>query len=348
MRKPVSVPWLLAVLLAVFAGHQLARGEPRLSGSLLKSGELDRAAVDDYLNGVLAQLQDPAQRQNAHQVRHELVYRHLRKAGRAENSELIEYFNGQLLEKLPPLANSDAPLFTRVQAALILGDLDRRSVSLNGRTPPVPEPRALPVLLDLLSHADQPAAIRIAALRGIDRHCRFGIPGEELRAMTLDRLLSVGTAVSGNPQDAGWLLVHLCAAVGHLGEPGKQGEATVWLHKLAADSMRPLPHRLHALRAIGYLKLGGRNATGTLSLDQLVAEVAARAANPNLTAEQVAMLLTALQGPDTETRSPGVQGVFGAGRGIASAVQEHALKNRVLLLTRKLQARLAAETERSD
>ncbi|MEK6233514.1 MAG: hypothetical protein N2C14_02285, partial [Planctomycetales bacterium] len=149
---------------------------------ILKVGTLaNQEVLDRYIKWHIAAMTQKKHFPELQALRANLRYRVLQPAGRADDPSVLRYLNGMILTDMRSLTSSDYHPYTRVNAALLIGELNEKEAPSSGRTPPVPWSSSLEAVLTLLIEVGQLEAVKAASLRGVDRHCRFGIRDEALK-----------------------------------------------------------------------------------------------------------------------------------------------------------------------
>ena len=164
------------------------------------------------------------------------------------------------MEFFTQLAKGNYHPAVRVNAALILGDLNEREApSVNEM--PVPLPAALPVLVELLNDPAQIDAVKVVALRGIIRHATLGIADANVRdTQVVPALLALATAKSQpgrSVEGHAWmrmLAIEALGVVGVLGDQGDPDKVPQTLIDVVADEETPVFARCSAARTLGTLR----------------------------------------------------------------------------------------------
>ncbi|NLX94983.1 MAG: hypothetical protein GXY83_02280 [Rhodopirellula sp.] len=251
----------------------------------------------------------------------------------------------------------------RVNATLALGDLYAKEAQ-DVRTPPVPLPAALSLLLELVNSAEPTVldAIRVAALVGLNSHAILGIADQQVVSQqVIPSMLKVATtkvAPGRSAEGHAWIRALACDVLGELRSPGQDGEVAKALAEIAGDSSASFITRSAASRALGKLNYRGVavNATelasqvGKLALDALEAEADREIpdfeqllAEKKGTAATMGMGMPGMEGMMMDPMMMGAPGMPGMG---APPKQEDELKElekeHSLVLRRRLMDRMAA------
>lgn len=150
---------------------------------------------------------------------------------------------GVALEFMTRLSRDDqAEMVVRVNAMLFVGELKGGDQK--------PWPPAAAVLTEAVGDARLPAAVRIAAAAGLDRH--VAAAGAKLAPTvgpTLEKILET-PATNVDPAAAAWLAARCLDMVGKLG-PAASPAAAKTAGTILADASRPLDLRVRAAAALG-------------------------------------------------------------------------------------------------
>lgn len=167
----------------------------------------------------------------------------------------------------------------RVSAVLAIGELNERERPTGGgMQPPVPLPTALPFLLSLLQDANQPDAIRLAALVGVERHCACGIADANLRDQQVIPLLrqlagEKNPPPNRDPKVHEWFRVRAIDALAATRQPGANGENVTLLAGFVADDKETPRVRLAAATALGNLDYSQAQGVAPLTVVQALGKM---------------------------------------------------------------------------
>lgn len=218
------------------------------------------------------------------ELRRDLLLMSLSRAVGPAREQLLSltrtYFNKVVRGNYHPLA--------RHNAALILGYLDSTPEGReNSRTiPPVPDAQSRESLIELLADAEQPDAVKVAALSGLSRHVYIdGMhKAAELRMSAEDRgkvynaLLAVASAsdppAGRSPEGHAWMRRRAMEALGYLGLVDPEGRLLDTLNGILSSQDAPLSLRVAAVRALGELKLPADSKVDPTKLGAKVSFVA--------------------------------------------------------------------------
>ncbi len=231
------------------------------STGAVKAGDDD--ALTDYFS--LYYFPDWTQAKNAGQLpekRHKFCLA-LRKAAGGAAPQFHDRLNSVALEFMNKLAQGNFAPVVRVNAMLLIGDLNATEAVRTG-VQPQPLPEALPVLLKNIDNPKQIDAVKAAALVGVARHVTMS-GGDAAVAAAMLKVLKM--PIPPGQIGDGYAAVQAGAAgvLGQLGVPGDGGANAAALAVLAANAKAPLAARCAAARALGYLNYGSGVKTGDLT-----------------------------------------------------------------------------------
>lgn len=157
---------------------------------------------------------------------------------------------------------SDQPEFVRINAVLLLGDLNEKSANLRDNTPAVPYAAAAEPLLQVVQASDQPTSVKVVAVRGLARILRDGYPSTALRDQVATVLSNELRDSFGKdlPEGQAWYQWRLIDALGMVGSPKTALQQPVAVDALweAMLNENLQPHlRTHAARALSQIDLDG-------------------------------------------------------------------------------------------
>ncbi|MBC7353101.1 MAG: hypothetical protein H5U08_12140 [Thermogutta sp.] len=176
----------------------------------------------------------------------------------------------------------------RVSAVLAIGELNERERPTGGgMQPPTPLPAALPFLLNLIQDANQPDALRLAALVGLERHCACGIPDANTRDQQVIPLLrklagDKNVPAERDPRIHEWFRVRAIDVLAATRQAGANGENVKFLVGFVSDENEAPSVRLAAASALGNLDysqvqgvspLAVVQSLGKMVLDLCVADI---------------------------------------------------------------------------
>lgn len=188
--------------------------------------------------------------------------------------------NSLLLDQLDKIAKGNFAPAVRVNAMLMLGDLNSQESAKPGAAP-IPLPAALVPITRAISDDKQLESVKVAALEGLRRHVDTppGVAeGEARRAMvaSLVKLVAATPSPDRLPIGHDWMRGSASEVLGAIGEAGEKGEIALALGQLAGSSKATLGARRAAARALGrldYAKAAGLDtAPLSIALGQLAVD----------------------------------------------------------------------------
>ncbi len=189
------------------------------------------------------------------------------------DTQVHDKLAGLVLDFMEGLANNQNPAdghaadyapVVRINAVLMIGDLNAQEVFLPGQKP-TPLPAALEVLRKCVENPKQLEAVRVAAMVGILRHVALGIsdttdPRRLVKSM-LD-LLELKAATEGQAVGRAWVLAQAAEVVGLLGTPEENSKFAAGLAAIAGDAGASLDVRCTVARGMKALKLSDAKDPG--------------------------------------------------------------------------------------
>jgi hypothetical protein len=186
---------------------------------------------------------------------------------------------------------------SRYNGMLAIGELNETEQS--GANVAVPYASALPVLLQTLKSGPTDA-LRVAALRGLLRHCKEGkegIASSQTRDTevipTLLELAKSRPPKGRSPDGHAWMRVLAIQALAELGVAGAANVAAVGpsgvidaMVAIVGDPASPLPVRCAAVRALGSIPPGPKAATTPAKLAVLVRQLTADSCDHELSRQK--------------------------------------------------------------
>lgn len=195
------------------------------------------------------------------------IKKELKEAGNVQPPTFHEESRKYLLEKMQQLANDkDVKPIIRINAVLILGDLNSKELPPGGNAVATPWAQVLPVLLNMYrNHPDD--AVRVVAQYGILRHAEGAKSGNlskdmqtQLIGEMLKTLVTKDPPPGRTPDAQIWFRRRAIDVLGAIGVPAHDGDETAVLRALATviatgEDARLLPLRLDAVKAVSRLQL---------------------------------------------------------------------------------------------
>ena len=195
----------------------------------------------------------------------------------AQNTAVHDYLNALVLKAMrymaasPPHPDGEFYPATRVNAMLMVGELNA------DEKVPVPLPEALAeALVPTAADAQQPGAVRVAAMVGILRHAELGaINTSEARQQVTGAMLALaGSQPAPNQAGDGWMRAQAAEVLGYLGAVGNGGSAVRALAGIVANAELPLSTRSTAAEALGKLNYQGVTGLNATALAGALAQLA--------------------------------------------------------------------------
>ena len=185
-----------------------------LDGSKLASSA---GALKQGYENIFNAMTQPAEFKDI-QARKAEVLKDLYNSGRTGNLAVAKFIRDIAFTRCEELAKGNYHPATRVNALLMLGELnDQEMVSLE-KKPPVPMARALPVLLSYVEDPQTPDALHVAALYGVQRHALFN--ARRWNAADKDRVSAAMVKIAESPKPA-----------------AREAEAHGWVQNIAIDTL---------------------------------------------------------------------------------------------------------------
>ncbi len=183
------------------------------------------------------------------------------------------------------VADDKLPIQSRVNALLVIGDLNEKEPKLTGlqlAAPPEPLIAATPYLLQLFDNPQTPLSLRATALRGLHRHADLGVAPAHQPALLASMLTAVQDA--NVPKDCSpaaheFLRRRAVEVLGYLKSPTAAGP----LLAIVGDTQVSVAFRCDAARSLGMLTLkAGDPVAGTPAAAQALGELAATVAETEM------------------------------------------------------------------
>ncbi len=174
--------------------------------------------------------------------------------GLAKAADVHKRLTDMALEVFPKMAAGNDPPAVRVNAALMVGELNLKEWA--GNVPPKSLPAAIDPLLTIVNAKEQLDAVKAAALVGLTRHAELGIEDDDARQQVVNTLVKLAEApLRPGPAADGqaWVKSQAIEILGVLGGTGESNAVPDLLGKILGDSDIPLSVRRAAARALGRL-----------------------------------------------------------------------------------------------
>ena len=194
--------------------------------------------------------------------------------GLAKASDVHNRLTTMALEFFPEIAKGNDPPAVRVNAALMIGELNLKEPL--GNAPPKPLPSAIEPLVQIMEVSGQLDAVKAAALVGLSRHAELGIDDDDVRQEVFAAVMKLAESPlrpGPTAEGQGWVKSQALEILGSLGETGKNNVVPDLLGKILGDPDMPLTVRRAAARALGrlnYLTAGVRASTLAAAVGKFV------------------------------------------------------------------------------
>ena len=201
--------------------------------------------------------------------------------GRAPASDLHVRFNKMLLDEMQKVAaDKRYPRAVRVNAVLMIGELDQREPS--GLNAGVPLPDAEPILSGILKDESMHDVLRIEALVGLMRHAKAGMQAsanDELLKQAIVFLEAKEPPKGKDPVGHFWLRMLACDTIKILAEKGpeaNQPNVVAAVEAYVVEKGAELWVRCRAAETFGHIEAKSLQATANVDakiLASLVVEI---------------------------------------------------------------------------
>jgi len=263
-------------LAGVIGKHRIPAGAAIKGGVLGPAEEAAlRALYGAYIQGFSEKEVIPGLWRVRQDMRLDLAY-----AGNAPSPAVHNFLRQHLFDELKKLvADEKQHIFTRTNALGMIGDLNQKEASpgppLSPMTPPTPLAAATPYMLQVFEDAKAPAALKVTALRGLNRHAQLGIANAQDAAAVQAALAKAAqdakVPADCSPEGHEWIRRRAVEILGYVKNPAS---ATL-LVTIAADPQASLAFRCEAARSLGMLTLNTGNAVATAATAEQLGELAA-------------------------------------------------------------------------
>jgi hypothetical protein len=185
--------------------------------------------------------------------------------GLAKAADVHNRLTAMALEFFPDIAKGSDPPTVRVNAALMVGELNVKEWA--GNVPSKPLSAAIDPLLAMVNAKEQLDAVKAAALVGLVRHAETGIEDDEARQQVSNAMVKlVDVPLRPGPAAEGqaWIKSQGIEILGMLGGTGENNAVPELLGKFLGDADMPLSVRraaAHALGRLNYLTAGVHAST---------------------------------------------------------------------------------------
>ena len=174
--------------------------------------------------------------------------------GLAKASDVHNRLTGMALEFFPGVAAGSDPPAVRVNAALMVGELNLKEPVGNIAAKPLPA--AIDPLLQIIEAKGQIDAVKAAVLVGLARQAEAGIDDDDVRQKVFGTVLKLAESpLRPGPTAEGqaWVKSQAIEILGILGGTGESNAVPDLLGKILGNPDLPLSVRRSAARALGRL-----------------------------------------------------------------------------------------------
>lgn len=255
---------------------ELRRWDSKIRSTLREGRFADAQASSDfetyYNDYFLARWTVQENIRHLHKYRQDLAS-HLRSAapGQARDALL-----NLVLEFMKKLIKGNYHPAAKVNAMLAIGELNRSEVV--GRTPAMPFPEALDVLLPGVEAGKLSESLHVAAMIGVLRHISAGISSSDVQDRVTKLLLRLATAEVPDSTVLSaqtWIVAQAAEGLGSLGSVGQNNNVFTALMKLVANAKLPYAVRCAAADALGHLDYSQANGINPVDTAVALAQLAA-------------------------------------------------------------------------
>lgn len=242
-------------------------------GGTFRAGQIpegEKPELEQYFDNYIDVLLSPGGALEVPDARSKLRSSVMRQIGNAADKSGLVYLNALALGKLGAAASAEknSP-HGRYNCMLAIGELNELEPTQGGSGPVKPLPQALPVLLAAVAQADTPAAVKVAALIGIQRHAKLGIADKNVERQVVTELAKLIQQTTP-PTDVGpdghhWMRRQAIDVLGQIKQPGAGNEVVNALVGIVGEKANPRSVRLEAMRALGQFKVPANAMGDTVS-----------------------------------------------------------------------------------
>jgi hypothetical protein len=178
----------------------------------------------------------------------------IQKKSVSNSTAVHDHLNELVLESMKKLATGDFHPAVRINAMLMIGELNRVEATTSEKAEPLPE--ALKFLIAAAENAKFPDWLRVEAIVGILRHASLGIQEDESRVAVSAAMLRLAVAdLPTGPTAAGcaWIRAQAIEILGVLGSLGQNDAVFNAMLKSVADDKLPSFVRCEAADSLGKL-----------------------------------------------------------------------------------------------
>ena len=237
--------------------------------------------ISDYFRYRIAELTWKESIPTLHGKRKDVKSKDLGQLGRAPASDLHVRLNELLLDEMQKVAaDKRYPRAVRVNAVLMIGDLDEREAA--GLNASVPLPEAEPILFGIFKDESTHDVLRIEALVGLMRHAEAGMQAsanDELLKQAMKFLEAKELPKGKDPAGHLWLRMLACDTIKILADKGpeaNQPNVVAAVEAYMVEKGAELWVRCRAAETLGHFEAKGLQSTAAADakvLASLVVEI---------------------------------------------------------------------------
>lgn len=194
------------------------------------------------------------------EVKRGIIKRDLRQYGAAPSQELHDLLNKTLLQHLPVMAaDPQVALISRINAMILLGQLDRVEPNFASGVAAIPLAEVTPLLVLAFDKQDFPESLRIAALMGLARQSELQVVAgsrPQIAGVVAKVIASKKPLVGFTENGHHWsrkLALQAAVGLAKTGSEMNRPETVKALHEILADDAEPLFLRRDAALALGQI-----------------------------------------------------------------------------------------------
>jgi hypothetical protein len=167
----------------------------------------------------------------------------LSRAQRSNRPQVAIQLMRYIYDGMKKVAEGNYHPAARINALLVLSRIDTRPADNSTRTPPIPLPQALPILLAQYQNEANPDGVRAAALQGLHRHVMYGFqnisPTDKATLMTAMTGLLQAEPPQGRSPEAHAYLQRFAVDMLEMLRPANDKSLGVKLISISTEPKRP-------------------------------------------------------------------------------------------------------------
>ena len=234
--------------------------------------EGDRPTVEQYYSMFAEKFGMPAAEVKLPKER-DTLRKEIRVWGNAPDKTGLKFVNTVLLTSMQDVAFDAEKKFTptaRINAMLVINDLNEVETSVLGAGTPTPMPEAARVLHQAIAEPDLPDAVKITAMIGLLRHAELGMTDKQLEKQVHADMLKlvqeteVPITFKGSAESHEWMRRRAMEIVAAIKKPGDKETADAF-KAILVDEENSLAFRCEAALALGKVGANDPELVGTLA-----------------------------------------------------------------------------------